>query len=298
MLKPFITAALVIAVVFTVVIGAAQLIGGVLDEYILAYMAQTANFADLHLMAVERTMSINLTRTPALHESYPAWSPDGHYLLFNQMDIIGQGVCVIAPFEDATPRCLDVPDRRIEHQGWKADSQTVFIWRHDQNQSASANIVTEGDLLTEMPLAWLSYSRDRRYRIGFSAEVEQTLRIYDAQTDRAWTVIESVYFSTRPALSPDGSWIAFSAIMGADPDLELYVIDTAEGSTPVQLTFNTRRVDESPTWSPDGAWIAFVSDRDDPVRSNTYLYVMRANGNDVRRLTFDAALYREPAWKP
>lgn len=55
-----------------------------------------------------------------------------------------------------------------------------------------------------------------------------------------------------------------------------------------------RVVDAGPTWSPDGKRIAFVSDRD----GNPEIYVMAAEGSDVRRLTNNPAVDASPSWWP
>jgi hypothetical protein len=52
--------------------------------------------------------------------------------------------------------------------------------------------------------------------------------------------------------------------------------------------------DFAPAWSPDGKQIAFISDRD----GNDQLYVMRADGSGVRRLTSGQAEKDTPAWLP
>jgi Tol biopolymer transport system component len=48
------------------------------------------------------------------------------------------------------------------------------------------------------------------------------------------------------------------------------------------------------TWSPDGRDIAFASSRD----GNWEIYVMRADGSNLKRLTFDAAWDTCPTWSP
>ena len=50
----------------------------------------------------------------------------------------------------------------------------------------------------------------------------------------------------------------------------------------------------SPTFSPDGKWIAFSRFTDGPYPA---VYVMRANGTGVRRVTQSAAIY-ELDWGP
>jgi Tol biopolymer transport system component len=50
--------------------------------------------------------------------------------------------------------------------------------------------------------------------------------------------------------------------------------------------------DVAPAWSPDGTQLAFVSTRD----GNEEIYVMKADGTSVTRLTDDPADDGEPAW--
>jgi TolB protein len=65
---------------------------------------------------------------------------------------------------------------------------------------------------------------------------------------------------------------------------EIFRIDPANGDA-VNLTCSPDSNDRYPAWSPDGSAIAFTSDRD-----GTYnLYVMKANGSQVRQLTYEKA---------
>ncbi len=61
----------------------------------------------------------------------------------------------------------------------------------------------------------------------------------------------------HPALSPDGSSIAFSAIQGGLTDLYLYEIGS---KTLTRLTEDIAS-DQQPAWSPDGRQIAFTTER-------------------------------------
>jgi len=50
-----------------------------------------------------------------------------------------------------------------------------------------------------------------------------------------------------------------------------------------------------PVWSPDGQRIAFVSERDN---SSSEIYLMSADGSDVRRLTDNDLSEAMLAWTP
>lgn len=54
-----------------------------------------------------------------------------------------------------------------------------------------------------------------------------------------------------------------------------------------------------PAWSPDGKWIAFVSNRSRPRNeAAAEIYVMRANGSGLRRVTRNRFVDFQPAWAP
>ena len=76
----------------------------------------------------------------------------------------------------------------------------------------------------------------------------------------AWTsrqLTSDPGWEAEPALSPDGSLVAFSSDRSGNPDL--WVME-ARGGTPLRLTNNPAN-DRSPAWFPDGGALAFVSDR-------------------------------------
>ncbi len=93
----------------------------------------------------------------------------------------------------------------------------------------------------------------------------------------AATGIAAPLWMRYPALSPDGSRIAF-AYRG-----DLYVVD-AEGGRARRLTSDAS-YDYAPVWSPDGRQIAYASDR----YGNFDLFVVAADGGQPRRLTTHSA---------
>ncbi len=57
---------------------------------------------------------------------------------------------------------------------------------------------------------------------------------------------------------------------------------------------------EDPQYSPDGKWIAFVVEEDslEGGKTNAEIYIMDADGKDVRQLTDDAGTDSHPRWSP
>jgi Tol biopolymer transport system component/DNA-binding winged helix-turn-helix (wHTH) protein len=89
----------------------------------------------------------------------------------------------------------------------------------------------------------------------------------------------------HPALSPDGSQVAFQYAGAPHPGIYIAMVG---GEKPLQLTEN--ETDHDPAWSPDGREIAFVRFHDSDGQKS--LYVIPALGGSERRIYTAAA----PIW--
>jgi len=56
--------------------------------------------------------------------------------------------------------------------------------------------------------------------------------------------------------------------------------------------------DVYPYWSPDGKQIVFQSDRNSSMEGKDQIYVMNADGSEIKRLTFHDASDETPVWSP
>src|SRR6202011_1949630 len=62
----------------------------------------------------------------------------------------------------------------------------------------------------------------------------------------------------------------------------------------VQQLTDSPSINSAPCFSPDGQYITFESDRG----GSQQIYVMRANGSDVQRISFGSGRYGTPVWSP
>jgi Tol biopolymer transport system component len=108
-----------------------------------------------------------------------------------------------------------------------------------------------------------------------------------------------------PTWSPDGNRILFQSDRNGNNDI--YLMD-ADGSHITQLTKDLfasiyllqSASDEEPDWSPDGSHIAFTSGRDNTMMNyvDTNIYVMDADGSNVKQLTGVGHEDAGPDWSP
>lgn len=128
------------------------------------------------------------------------------------------------------------------------------------------------------------------YRVVCSADLETGYDIFSIYSDDPYaTKLTDVVYtaSPHPAVSPDGSKIAFVSNVGMESDTELFVMKS-DGSDIQQLT-NNDVSEYNPAWSPDGTKIAYQSDE--------CIFVINSDGTNQVQLTSANEAYT-PDWSP
>jgi TolB protein len=95
-------------------------------------------------------------------------------------------------------------------------------------------------------------------------------------------------YNTSPCWSPRGDKIIFSGRRGTN---QIFMVNP-DGSGLTQLT--SQGNNEDPSFSPDGRYISFSSDRE----GGKGIYIMRANGENQRRISSRNVRAYGPRWSP
>jgi Tol biopolymer transport system component len=96
-----------------------------------------------------------------------------------------------------------------------------------------------------------------------------------------------------PSLSPDMKTVLFSTV--APPGgRNIQAMDVATGVVTTLYDYSVASYDSAPAWSPDGRQIAFESNAD----GDREIYVMNADGSNVRQITHNTLWDEGPAWSP
>ena len=149
-----------------------------------------------------------------------------------------------------------------------------------------------------------SLSADGKWII-FTSERGGSADIYRVHPDGSSLerLTDDPAYDDQGALSPDGKQLAFVSSRGSgSTDIWVLDVQTKKAQNLTHSPSNFR-----PSWSPDGKWIAFSSDRNTPVRRDgerfeqlqaASIYLMRADGTDVRRITSADKFAGSPKWSP
>ena len=147
-----------------------------------------------------------------------------------------------------------------------------------------------------------SFSPDGRW-VLFSSRRHGSVDIYRVKVDGTHLerLTDDIAFDDQAVMAPDGRHVAFVSSRSGQADIWLLDLRTRK----VRNLTNHPGGDYRPAFSPDGRWIAFTSDRGadgawaiDPMPQWTQIYVMRADGSDVRRVTQGETTVGGASWSP
>lgn len=205
-------------------------------------------------------------------EVYPAWSPDGQFIVFSSNR-----------------------DRKGERgYGYWVPQFNLYIMNSDgshvrrltrfEDSSDDLEPVWSPDGKWIVHLYWAE--RGAPHRIAITGLNGERYRSFDLANP------------IDPSWSPDSTHILYSGPVETEPDrMKLHLVDVESGHV-TQLT-DGGGDDTEASFSPDGQWIVFASTRDKPKHiefSLPDIYMMNYATRDVKRLTTDGGF--GPSWSP
>jgi TolB protein len=182
---------------------------------------------DIFISDMQRNLVVQWTpddRLLASDEFYPAWSPDGEYLLFRSSRDSNYDLYTMAIGSMAMHNLTTDPSTQ--------DGDAV--WSPDGSQIAYSALAQVGS--TEIYLL-------------------------DAASGQSTQLTHNDFYDGLPTWSPDGTQLAYTSV-GSGSQLELFRMEVALGeASRVNLTQQPYN-EYAPTWSADGRFIVFFTDRD------------------------------------
>lgn len=253
---------------------------------------------EIYIMNVDGSNQRQLTFN-TIDDRFPRVSPDGRSIVYQS----GRGSLAeifVMNRDGSDQRRLTFNEDLDELPTWSPDGQRiVFVtWVNDNNSELFVIDADGGNVRqitdTTVDEGYVNWSAAGLVFNGTeSGTSNYQLYRSDADGGNRQRLTNSGIDEWSPMWSPNGSQILFLSERGSSVNSGIYVMDAATGEArPIYNNEDRRLLEWGAVWSVDGGQIVFAMDQTD---GSADIYIMDADGTDVRRLTERGGY---PAWAP
>jgi Tol biopolymer transport system component len=278
-----------------------------------------ATHIDIYAAKVDGSGERRLTHGPArmkgaggkpIHNSAPAWSPDGKKIAFTRIG--DQGI----PTPESGLYVMNADgsgQRRLARNNlwgalWSPDGRKLAFVGNSSGRLGVYVVNADGSSLRRLARAsWVGFSWSpdgrriafvKRVRCDWKCSRNSELWLMNADGSGQRRVVQGQQIAAAPTWSPDGQTLMYESSYRPSPSnprlkywwvSELFRVNV-DGSGKRRLAYGAQ-----PVWSPDGKQILFVGQRN----GNADLWIMNADGTGQRRLTATPGYGEHTfAWSP
>jgi TolB protein len=239
---------------------------------------------------------------PDTSANWPSWSADGRAIVFNEIPPSGVAELWVMNADGSNPHLLLSEQNFAENRpSFSPEGSRIVFGRcdllvGDGDTCAIYTVSSDGTDLRPVT----EYLRDTTARSPMYSPDGKTIAfilsndsaagflgvtyLIDADGSNQRRITEPAPCLIRPDWSPDGERITLFAHL-CNPENETIAVMDADGTNVRYLTDNGKDFyngphDRNPAFSPDGQFIVF--ERNPPDLSSSALYVMRADGKELK----------------
>ncbi|MCB0209685.1 MAG: serine/threonine-protein kinase [Anaerolineae bacterium] len=256
----------------------------------LAFQSSRNGNNEIYVMNLDGSGQTNLTNSPGDDRS-PLWSPDGLSIAFVSWRD-DQGVWVMDADGTNQKRLASGGSGTVYDPVWSFDSRRLYFGSSVEGIEVIDVDGTNRKIITAGKGHNPSLSPNGQ-QLLYSADDGGNFNLFfiSIAGGNANYVTSAPASEIQPVLSPDGLRVAFISAPDTDTGRgDLYVMEI-DGTNSVQLVTGPN---SHPAWSPDGRQIAFTNRSE----GNDEIYLINADGSNMRNLTNFPADDSHPTWSP